>query len=160
MRLPKEGIASLACGWQSSAAVDGCGRLWMWGRLLDTRHVDALFKRYGPSLHAPAKEDRTTTHGLHGHGPSLDGLHGLHGLPLHDSSRGGGAHGGMGVQGGPSLHGGGRGSSSATSSSVVLPQGVKWSWAGFGGSQPTLVEGLPKVSAVALGGWHALCLVD
>lgn len=35
-----------------------------------------------------------------------------------------------------------------------------WSWAGFGGAKPRLVPGLSGVRDAALGGWHALVLVD
>lgn len=37
---------------------------------------------------------------------------------------------------------------------------VDWGWAGFGGAAPRLVEGLEGVRDVALGGFHALVLVD
>ena len=37
---------------------------------------------------------------------------------------------------------------------------VDWGWAGFGGANPQLVEGVFGVRDVALGGWHALVLVD
>lgn len=35
-----------------------------------------------------------------------------------------------------------------------------WAWSGFGSAAPALVAGLPPVRDVALGGWHALALVD
>lgn len=38
--------------------------------------------------------------------------------------------------------------------------GVDWGWAGFGGAAPTLVEEVQGVRDVALGGWHALVVVD
>jgi len=42
-----------------------------------------------------------------------------------------------------------------------LPQPcVDWSWAGFGAAEPTLVEGLSGVRGFALGGYHALAIVD
>jgi len=37
---------------------------------------------------------------------------------------------------------------------------VDWKWSGFGGSKLTLVESLTGVKDLALGGWHALALVD
>jgi len=37
---------------------------------------------------------------------------------------------------------------------------VDWGWAGFGGEVPRVVQGLQGVRDVALGGWHALVLVD
>lgn len=37
---------------------------------------------------------------------------------------------------------------------------VDWGWAGFGGEVPRMVQGLQGVRDVALGGWHALVLVD
>lgn len=37
---------------------------------------------------------------------------------------------------------------------------VNWKWAGFGGSAFAPVEGLAGVKDVALGGWHALALVE
>jgi hypothetical protein len=41
-----------------------------------------------------------------------------------------------------------------------LADGVDWGWAGFGGSAFAAVQGLVGVRDVALGGWHALVLVD
>ncbi len=43
----------------------------------------------------------------------------------------------------------------------LLPDDVDWTWAGFGADVPTRVEGLDgHVRAVALGGWHALAMVE
>ena len=43
----------------------------------------------------------------------------------------------------------------------LLPDDVDWSWAGFGADVPTRVEGFDgPVRAVALGGWHALAMVE
>ncbi len=43
---------------------------------------------------------------------------------------------------------------------LLVPDDVRWRWSGFGSDKPTLVEGLSNVRQVALGGWHALALVD
>lgn len=38
---------------------------------------------------------------------------------------------------------------------------VRWDWPGFGAAHPTLVEEIEgRVKGVALGGWHALALVE
>jgi hypothetical protein len=80
-------------------------------------------------------------------------------------------------------HIGGGGSSSSSSAAAVVMQrrssdgaagaaagaaeqaeqqmrAVDWAWAGFGGARPRVVPGLSGVRDVALGGWHALVLVD
>ncbi|KAF6250661.1 regulator of chromosome condensation 1/beta-lactamase-inhibitor protein II [Scenedesmus sp. NREL 46B-D3] len=38
--------------------------------------------------------------------------------------------------------------------------GADWDWAGFGGCEPQLVRELSGVKDVALGGWHAVALVE
>ena len=43
---------------------------------------------------------------------------------------------------------------------LLVPEDVRWQWAGFGADRPTLVQGLSGVKGVALGGWHALVLVE
>jgi hypothetical protein len=91
LHLPAEGITRVAAGAHASAAISGDGRLHMWGRLLDSLHVDGLFRKF--------------------HGDVDTG-------------------------------------------------NVDWSWPGFGGAAPALVPGLEGVLDVALGGWHALVLVD
>jgi alpha-tubulin suppressor-like RCC1 family protein len=53
-------------------------------------------------------------------------------------------------------HAGGGG----TEDGKLLLDKVDWGWAGFGGPEPRLVEGVCGVKDVALGGWHALVLVD
>eukprot|EP00951_Prasinocladus_malaysianus_P003579 scaffold25193_cov41-Prasinocladus_malaysianus.AAC.1 len=41
-----------------------------------------------------------------------------------------------------------------------IPADLDWRWAGFGSARPALVEGLDNVRHLALGGWHALAVVD
>ncbi|GAX72853.1 hypothetical protein CEUSTIGMA_g308.t1 [Chlamydomonas eustigma] len=43
---------------------------------------------------------------------------------------------------------------------LLVPEDVRWKWAGFGADKPTLVEGLTGVKSVALGGWHALVAIE
>lgn len=43
---------------------------------------------------------------------------------------------------------------------MLVPEDLRWRWAGFGADRPTLVEGVSGVKGVALGGWHALVLVE
>ena len=43
---------------------------------------------------------------------------------------------------------------------LLVPEDMRWKWAGFGADKPALVDGLTGVKKVALGGWHALVLVD
>jgi hypothetical protein len=54
-----------------------------------------------------------------------------------------------------------RSAHSAHLGEVMLPDDVRWQWAGFGGHQPRRVDGLPgPVRGVALGGWHALVAIE
>lgn len=50
--------------------------------------------------------------------------------------------------------------STSHTTDLLLPEDVRLKWAGFGADTPTLVEGLTGVRGVALGGWHALVLVE
>ena len=50
--------------------------------------------------------------------------------------------------------------SASHATDLLLAEDVRWKWAGFGADKPTLVDGLSAVKGVALGGWHALVLVD
>ena len=43
---------------------------------------------------------------------------------------------------------------------MLVPEDLRWRWAGFGADRPMLVEGISGVKGVALGGWHALVLVE
>lgn len=47
LALPGAGIIKLAAGMHSSAAVDGTGQLWMWGRLVDHHTAQALVLQRG-----------------------------------------------------------------------------------------------------------------
>ncbi|KAG2490652.1 hypothetical protein HYH03_011041 [Edaphochlamys debaryana] len=43
----------------------------------------------------------------------------------------------------------------------LLPEDVHWEWAGFGSRKPAKLDGLGgRVQALALGGWHALAVVQ
>ncbi|GLI59229.1 hypothetical protein VaNZ11_001073 [Volvox africanus] len=43
----------------------------------------------------------------------------------------------------------------------LLKDDVRWNWAGFGGREPARLDGLGgRVKALALGGWHAMALVE
>lgn len=99
LRLPMDGVLSLHCGPHCSGVVTGGGRVWMWGRLLDSDDANLLLERSGEIK-------------------ALDG------------------------------------------ESPGPPGDVCWEWAGFGAPRPTLVEGLTGVRSLAIGGWHALALVD
>ena len=130
LHLPVEGVASVHCGAHSSGVVTGGGRVWMWGRMLDCDDATLMIQRAEASRRRPS----------------------------------------------------GRTSSSPSSSSCSLERnedkedkeeedkeeeegprelkGVDWTWAGFGAAKPSLVEGLEGVRGLALGGWHAIAIVE
>ncbi|KAG1680811.1 hypothetical protein FOA52_008144 [Chlamydomonas sp. UWO 241] len=54
MHLPADGVAQLACGAHASAVVSVDGQLYMWGRLLEYHHAEALIRRH--AHHAGSRE--------------------------------------------------------------------------------------------------------
>lgn len=148
LTLPAGGcVRQLTAGMHSSGVVSDAGAAWAWGRILDRHHADSVVRRHphlafgeGGGHVAPSA---ATGHGSGGGGGVFDGL-GRHGA-------GAGAWAGAGAGGGMARH----------SAPPQLHEDVRWSWSGFGGREPARLDGLGgPVRALALGGWHALALVE
>ncbi|KAG2425832.1 hypothetical protein HXX76_013457 [Chlamydomonas incerta] len=131
-----EYVRQLTAGMHSSGVVSDCGAAWAWGRILDRHHADSVVRRH--------------PHLAFGEGAG-------HVAPAAAAGHGAGVFDGLGK------HGAGAGSAGMARHSAPpqLHEDVRWGWSGFGGREPARLDGLGgPVRALALGGWHALALVE
>ncbi|KAG2447562.1 hypothetical protein HYH02_007486 [Chlamydomonas schloesseri] len=143
-----ESVRQLTAGMHSSGVVSDAGAAWAWGRILDRHHADSVVRRH-PHL----------AFGEGGGHVSPAGA-----AAAAAAAAGGGGGGAAGTLDGVGRHGAGAGVGAGMARHSAPPQlheDVRWGWSGFGGREPARLDGLGgPVRALALGGWHALALVE
>ncbi|GLC34017.1 hypothetical protein PLESTM_000144500 [Pleodorina starrii] len=159
-------ITHIAAGLQHLLLSDG-RRVWVVGRTLDAAGAVAAtapWRRPALALTLPAGDAvRQLVAGTHSSGVvSERGTAWVWGrvLDRHHADSVARRHPNLAYDGAAAAGGGG-GAAADWPAAPLLKDDVQWEWAGFGGREPARVEGLGgRVQALALGGWHAMAVVE
>ncbi|GFR42653.1 hypothetical protein Agub_g3590 [Astrephomene gubernaculifera] len=169
-------ITHIAAGQQHLLMSDG-SRVWVLGRMLDASGAVALtapWRRPALALTLPAGDAvRQLVAGVHSAGVVselgeawvwgrlLDRHHVDSVAKRHPNLAFGGADVGNGGAGSATRRSTRTAAAAAAAASPLLPEDVRWEWAGYGGREARRLEGLGgPVRALALGGWHAMAVVE